>query len=150
MEPLKSGDKVPEFKLLNDQGELVKINADSGVPMVIYFYPKDDTPGCIKEACAFRDHYEQFSDAGVQVFGISADDVESHKNFKEKYRLPFTLLSDTENEVRKLFGVPKTFLLFPGRVTYVIDKNGYVTYVFNSQFKAETHIQKALAHITTK
>jgi peroxiredoxin Q/BCP len=112
---------------------------------VIYFYPKDDTPGCTKEACSFRDSYEEFTDRNVKVIGISADDVESHSNFAKKYNLPFTLLADVDNEVRNLFGVKgNVFGLIPGRVTYVVDKTGVIIYVFQSQLKAERHITEAL------
>jgi peroxiredoxin Q/BCP len=115
---------------------------------VIYFYPKDDTPGCTKEACSFRDNYQEFTDAGVTVIGISADDVESHKKFADKYNLPYTLLSDTDNKVRKLFGVKgDLFGLIPGRVTFVVDKNGVIRHVFNSQMNAEKHITESLAAI---
>jgi peroxiredoxin Q/BCP len=113
---------------------------------VIYFYPKDDTPGCTKEACSFRDSYEEFTDRNVKVIGISADDVESHKNFAKKYNLPFTLLADTKNEVRKLFGVKSNMLgLIPGRVTYVVNTGGEIIYIFDSQLKATKHISEALA-----
>ena len=112
--------------------------------MVIYFYPKDDTPGCTKQACKFRDEFEKFKDLEVTVIGISADNVASHKRFEEKYNLPFVLLADVNNEVRKLFGVSKSMIFLPGRVTYVIDKNGVVQYIFNSQFKTEEHIENAL------
>ncbi|MCB0473300.1 MAG: peroxiredoxin, partial [Flavobacteriaceae bacterium] len=122
-----------------------------GQAMVIYFYPKDDTPGCTKEACAFRDAYESFTDLGVKVIGISADSVESHKNFAEKYRLPYTLLADTGNEVRQSFGVPKSLMgLLPGRVTYVINRKGKVIYIFNSQLAAKKHITEALNALKEK
>ncbi len=143
------GDKVPEFSLKNQDN--ITINSAEFIgknAMVIYFYPKDDTPGCTKEACKFRDEYEAFTDLDVKVIGISADDVESHKNFADKYNLPFMLLADTDNEVRKLFGVPKSMLgLLPGRVTYVVDKKGIIVHVFNSQFGAEKHITEALAKL---
>jgi peroxiredoxin Q/BCP len=118
--------------------------------LILYFYPKDETPGCIKEACRFRDEFQSFTDLGVPVFGISGDDSASHKKFKEKYNLPFTLLADNKNKVRKAFGVPKSLLFLPGRVTYIIDKNGKVVYMFNSQFKAEQHIEKALEFLRKK
>ena len=124
--PLEVGDKVPEFSLQDQNGDEFKIGDYLGKsPMVIYFYPKDDTPGCTREACSFRDSFEEFSDRNVQVIGISADDVESHRNFAKKHNLPFTLLADTGNEVRKLFGVKSNLMgLIPGRVTYVIDSSG--------------------------
>jgi len=144
MKKIEIGDKMPPFKLKDQNGNIFTVNSSIGKPMVIYFYPKDDTPGCVKEACKFRDDFESFIDLGVLVIGISGDSVESHKKFEEKYKLPFTLLADTKNEVRKLFGVPKSMIFLPGRVTYVIDKNGIVQYIFNSQFDAEKHIEKSL------
>lgn len=146
---LEVGDQVPSFTLKDQFGKSFDLNDYIGkTPMVIYFYPKDDTPGCTKEACSFRDSYEEFTDRNIKVIGISADDVESHKNFADKYNLPFTLLSDTENEVRNLFGVKSNiFGLIPGRVTYVIDKKGKVIFIYDSQFKAEKHIQESLKAI---
>jgi len=144
MKKIEVGDKVPSFTLNDENGNLFTVNSTVGKPMVIYFYPKDDTPGCIKEACKFRDEFEKFKDLDVTVIGISADNVASHKKFKEKYNLPFILLADINNEVRKLFGVSKSMIFLPGRVTYVIDKKGIVQYIFNSQFKVEKHIENAL------
>lgn len=113
-------------------------------PVVLYFYPKDDTPGCTKEACAFRDEYEVFGKLDAEVIGISSDSVESHKSFAANHDLPFTLLSDEGGKVRKLYGVPNTFGLFPGRVTYVIDREGLVRHIFSSQIEAERHVVEAL------
>ena len=142
---MKVGDKIPSFSLKNEQGETVNIDNFIGKPMVIYFYPKDDTPGCTKEACAFRDNFEDFTDAGITVFGISVDDEASHLAFKEKYRLPFSLLSDIGNKVRKQWKVPTDlFGLLPGRVTYSIDKTGTIKHIFKSQMKAEQHVKEAL------
>ncbi|ESU22209.1 peroxiredoxin [Flavobacterium enshiense DK69] len=112
--------------------------------LVIYFYPKDDTPGCTKQACFFRDQFEEFKDMGAEVIGISGDSVQSHKQFAKKYNLPFTLLSDDDKSLRKLFGVPTNLLgLLPGRVTYVVDKKGIVRLVFDSM-NAENHFPKVL------
>lgn len=147
MSKIKVGDRVPSFSLKNQNGETISIDSSIGKTMVIYFYPKDDTPGCTKEACKFRDEYERFTDLGTMVIGISADSVESHKKFEEKYNLPFTLLADTENKVRNMFGVPKNLFLIPGRVTYIIDTNGIVKYIFNSQLSAEKHIDNALEEL---
>lgn len=144
---IKEGDTVPQFTLKDQAGQSFNSEDFIGkVPMVIYFYPKNDTPGCTAEACSFRDEYETFTDMDVKVVGISADDVASHKQFADKYNLPFTLLADVDKKVRKLFGVPKSILgLLPGRVTYVVDRSGKVIHIFNSQFKAEQHIQEAIA-----
>jgi thioredoxin-dependent peroxiredoxin len=113
--------------------------------VVVYFYPKDDTPGCTKASCAFRDQFTAFSDAGAEVIGISSDSVASHKAFADKFRLPFRLLSDPGGKVRAAFGVPSTFGLLPGRVTYVIDKQGVIRHAFNSQLNPLQHVDEALA-----
>jgi len=142
---IQVGDKTPNFSL-KDQNNTVFNSADfiGEKAMIIYFYPKDDTPGCTKEACSFRDEFEDFTKLNVEVIGISSDSVESHKKFAAKYNLPFTLLADTKKEVQKLFGVPKSILgMIPGRVTYVVDKNGTVIYIFNSLRNAEQHIVEA-------
>ncbi len=144
---LEVGDTIPAFILKDQNNTNFDIEKFRGKkPMVIYFYPKDDTPGCTKEACSFRDEFEVFSDLNVEVIGISSDDVASHKKFAEKYHLPFTLLADTKKKVRKLFGVPNSLLgLIPGRVTYVINKNGIIVHIFDSQFGAEKHITESLS-----
>lgn len=144
MEKIEIGNQVPSFSLPDQNDILFNVKDYIGKPMVIYFYPKDDTPGCTKQACKFRDDFESFTDLGALVIGISADSVASHKKFEEQYNLPFILLSDTKNEVRQLFGVPKNLFLIPGRVTYVIDKNGIIQYVFNSQLSTDKHIENAL------
>ena len=113
-------------------------------PAVLFFYPKDDTPGCTKQACAFRDDYEGFGKLDAEVMGISSDSVESHRSFAAKHDLPFTLLSDEEGKVRRLYGVPTSLGLFPGRVTYVIDKEGVVRHLFSSQLGVEKHVEEAL------
>lgn len=144
MKKIKIGDQVPNFSLKDQNKKTFNIADNIGKPMVIYFYPKDDTPGCTKQACKFRDDFEKFTDLGAIVIGISADNIESHKKFEEKYNLPFILLADTENEVRSLFGVRKNLFLIPGRVTFVIDKRGVVQYIFNSQLGTEKHINNSL------
>lgn len=143
---IKVGSTIPAFSLPDQEGQHVNINDFIGKSnLVIYFYPKDDTPGCTREACSFRDQFEVFRDSGAEVFGISADSVEKHKQFAEKHRLPFRLLSDVNKRVRKLFGVPGDLLgLIPGRVTYIVDKQGKVRHIFNSQFNAEKHVSEAL------
>ena len=112
-------------------------------PIVLFFYPKDDTPGCTKEACAFRDEFEGFRKLGAEVIGISSDSVESHRSFAEKHNLPFVLLSDEGGKVRRLYGVPYSLGLFPGRVTYVIDTEGVIRHVFSSQLGATNHVKEA-------
>ncbi|SFO66654.1 peroxiredoxin Q/BCP [Chitinophaga sp. YR627] len=141
---LKVGDKIPAFQLQDQNGQTFDINTVLGKqPLIIYFYPKDETSGCTKEACSFRDAYEDFTSLGAKVIGISGDDVASHKSFAEHHRLPFTLLADKGNKVRKLFGVPKTMFI-PGRVTYVVDQQGVITYVFNNLTDGPKHVTEAL------
>ena len=139
------GSKAPDFTLPSQSGEMVSLRDFLGEkPVVLYFYPKDDTPGCTKEACAFRDSFEEFRRLDAEVIGISSDSVESHRNFAKKHDLPFTLLSDGEGKVRRLYGVPNTLGLFPGRVTYVIDEEGVVRHIFSSQLGMEKHVEEAL------
>lgn len=139
------GDEAPDFELLDGSGRAVRLRDFRGKqPVVLYFYPKDDTPGCTKEACTFRDQYEDFRALGAEVIGISSDSQESHARFVEKHRLPFRLLSDRGGLVRKAYGVPATFGLIPGRVTFVIDTQGIVRHVFNSQTQAAQHVHEAL------
>ncbi len=146
-ETISPGDKLPVFSLLNQKGEWVSpANLIGKKAMVIYFYPMDDTPGCTAEACAFRDHFQQFLDQDVMVFGISADSVEKHRNFAAKYQLTFDLLSDPDNKIRKLFGVPRSMWgLLPGRVTYVFNKAGECVHVFSSQLYVKQHVVEALS-----
>ncbi len=142
---IKEGDRAPDFSLPTQSGAMVSLKDFLGKKaVVLYFYPKDDTPGCTAEACAFRDSYEVFQTAGAEVIGISGDSTNSHSQFASKYQLPFTLLSDAGNQVRKLFGVPSTLGLLPGRVTYVIDQQGIVRKVFNSQLNFKAHVEEAL------
>ena len=142
---LKVGDTIPDFTLKNQKNENFHIKDYLGkFNLVIYFYPKDDTPGCTKEACKFRDEFQDFTYLDAMVIGISSDSVDSHKEFAEKYHLPFTLLADTNKKVRKLFGVPNFTGVIPGRVTYIIDKNGKIVYIFNSMRNAEKHIDEAI------
>jgi peroxiredoxin Q/BCP len=116
---------------------------------VLYFYPKDMSPGCTKEACAFRDSYEAFKDAGAEVIGISSQSQESHSIFSLRYNLPFTLLVDEGSKVRRLYGVRSSLGMIPGRVTYVIDKEGVVRHIFSSQVDIEGHVNEALKVLKT-
>ena len=145
MAAIKVGDRVPNFSLPSQTGTTVNISDLIGKKfLVIYFYPKDDTPGCTAESCAFRDSYEVFTDAGAEVIGISADSPQSHQQFAQKYNLPFTLLSDSDNRVRKLFGVPATLFVLPGRVTYIIDQEGIVRHIFDSMLDFKAHVTESL------
>ncbi|CAN6202215.1 unnamed protein product [Urochloa humidicola] len=142
---VSKGSVPPNFTLKDQNGKPVSLNKFKGKPVVVYFYPADETPGCTKQACAFRDSYEKFKKAGAEVIGISGDDAASHKAFAQKYRLPFTLLADEGNRVRKEWGVPgDLFGTLPGRQTYVLDKNGVVQYIYNNQFQPEKHIGETL------
>jgi peroxiredoxin Q/BCP len=142
---VKLGEQAPDFELPDRTGNMVRLSGFKGrKAVVLYFYPKDDTPGCTKESCAFRDGYQDFQDAGAEVIGVSSDSAESHGKFAEKYRLPFTLLSDQGGQVRKRYGIPATLGLLPGRVTFVIDRDGIVRHTFNSQFQATQHVAEAL------
>lgn len=145
---LKTGDALPEFELLDQDGQAFSSSRLKGEAFVLYFYPKDDTPGCTAEACSFRDSYEEFEDIGAKVVGVSSDSPEKHKEFAAKYRLPFTLLSDKGNQLRKLFGVPKSFFgLIPGRVTYIFNEESQLIHMFNSQLKVNKHITEALEYL---
>jgi thioredoxin-dependent peroxiredoxin len=143
---IEKGSKIPTFTLPDQNGKTINIEDYIGKKnLVIYFYPKNDTPGCTAEACSFRDQFEDLRDAGAEIIGISSDSIQSHKQFAEKHRLPFILLSDAGKKVRRAFGVPGDFLgLLPGRVTYIVDKKGIVLHVFNSQFNARQHVEEAL------
>ncbi len=149
---LKIGDKVPSFTLKDQGGNAFNVDSLIGKKaLVIFFYPKDFTPGCIKEVCSFRDQYEDFTDLGAEVIGISGDGENSHDKFAKKYKLPFVLLSDLNKNIRNLFGVKSSMLgLLPGRVTYVVDKNGIIQLVFENQFGAEKHIEESLAILKEK
>lgn len=143
---LKVGDKLPVFKAKDADGNGFDSQEFVGKkPLVIYFYPKDNTPGCTAEACSFRDRFEDFKDLGAEIIGISSDSVVSHQKFAKQYKLPFILLSDEDKKIINLFGVPSgLFGLMPGRVTYVVDKNGIIKLIFNSSLMATKHISKAL------
>ncbi len=136
------GDQAPDFELPSSQGGTVRLQDLRGQPVVVFFYPRDDTPGCTTEACHFRDNLTHFQTLGATVLGVSGDDLESHKRFAAKHNLAFPLLADTGNGVRKRFGVPSAMFL-PGRVTYVIDREGVVRLVFNALLNARAHVQQA-------
>ncbi|MGA2714213.1 MAG: peroxiredoxin [Bryobacteraceae bacterium] len=150
MPELKNGTAAPDFELPDQHGNLVRLGQYRGNrPVVVYFYPKDDTGGCTIQACGFRDDFEKFQEAGAEVIGISDDSTESHGRFASKYKLPFTLLSDRGGCVRKLYGVKKTLGVIPGRVTFVIDRDGIIRHIFNSQAKPARHVAEALAALAS-
>ncbi len=144
-EPVKVGDEAPDFTLEAQDGEKVRLSDFRGRnAVVLFFYPKDGSPGCTAEACKFRDSFQSFKDFGAEVFGISSQSVESHSIFSLNLGLPYRLLSDEGGKVRKAYGVPASLGLLPGRVTYVIDKQGIVRHVFSSQIDAEKHVDESL------
>lgn len=139
------GDEAPDFTLPNQDGKPVRLkDLLQKSAVVLYFYPKDDTRGCTIEACSFRDSYSDFKDAGAEVVGISSDSAKSHESFVAKHKLPFTLVADEDGKVRKAYGVPNSLVFIPGRVTYVIDRQGKVQNYFNSTLGFKKHAQEAL------
>jgi len=146
MKKIQIGDMIPAFTLPDQDGNLFDITTLIGKKkLVIFFYPQDGSLNCTREACYFRDLADVFDEADAIVIGISGQSVESHKEFAEKNKLKYTLLSDSGNVVRKLFGVPgKAFGFIPGRVTYVADRSGKVVYIFDSQTETQRHADEAL------
>jgi peroxiredoxin Q/BCP len=139
------GDPAPDFTLPAQSGEQVRLSSFQGrKAVVLYFYPRDYTAGCTAEACAFRDSYEVFRNAGAEVIGVSSDSEQTHQRFVSSYQLPFLLVSDRGGKLRKLYGVYAWLGLLPGRVTYMIDKEGIVRHIFTAQFTAEKHVAVAL------
>jgi peroxiredoxin Q/BCP len=151
MARIRVGDKAPDFSATAQDGSTVRLGDYLGQKaLVLFFYPKDNSPICTKEACSFRDSYEQFVEAGAEVIGVSSDSPDSHQAFTERYRLSFPLISDKDNSLRKLFGVRSTMGVLPGRATYVIDKEGIVRLIFSAQFASDEHVQKALDAVGRK
>ncbi|MFM1997671.1 MAG: hypothetical protein RLZZ111_2058 [Planctomycetota bacterium] len=145
MKSIAVGDVAPEFTAtLQDGTTFDSATLRGRKSLVLFFYPKDNTPVCTQQACAFRDAYEQFVAADVEVVGVSSDSPASHQKFAAKHKLPFPIISDRDGSLRKLFGVPRAMGIFPGRVTYVIDKGGTVQMVYNATLAAEPHVRKAL------
>lgn len=145
MSALKLGDRAPHFTLNSSQHQPVALADFIGKKnVVLFFYPKDETPGCTAEACGFRDSYDEFVAAGAEVIGISSDSVDSHARFASRHALPMLMLSDPGSQVRKLYGVRNTLGLIPGRETFIIDKQGVVRHRFASQFQALQHVAEAL------
>lgn len=145
MARIESGDPAPEFTATVQDGRQVSLADFKGKnSLVVFFYPRDNTPVCTQEACTFRDAYEEFVAAGAVVIGVSADSMESHQSFAASQRLPFLLVSDADGALRRAFGVPKSLGFLPGRVTYVIDREGIVRHVFNSQLQGRKHVDEAM------
>lgn len=139
---LKVGDKAPDFEAEDDEGKRVKLSDFLGKYIVLYFYPKDDTPGCRTEALSFKEKWDELTKMGIVVLGVSGDDINSHRKFKEKYGLPFKLLSDPGNKIRELYGAKG--LLIPPRITFVIDKEGKIIHIYSSQMNASNHVKEAI------
>ena len=149
MATLKPGQTAPDFTLAGAHGDVSLSDYRGNRAVVLYFYPKDGTPVCTKEACHFRDAYEDFTAAGAEVIGVSNDSANAHSEFSQTHRLPFVLLTDAAGAVAKSYGVSKTLGLLPGRVTFVIDKQGQIRHVFSSQFSAQRHVDEALEVLQT-
>jgi len=149
---VEEGREAPDFELTSDSGERVRLSQFRGQPVVLYFYPKDDTPGCTAQACGIRDSYDDFTERGAVVLGVSPDDESSHVKFKQKYGLPFTLLADPTHEVAEQYGVwgekkfaGKTYWGVE-RSTFLIDEDGRIAKVMR-RVKPDTHVEKVLAEL---
>ena len=140
---LKVGDNIPSFSL-KDQNGKVRTPSESSKPLVLFFYPKDDTPGCTIEACGFRDKYDLFKILGAEVWGISNGNTQSHLKFANKNKLQYPLLSDQNNLLRKKFGVPKTLGFIEGRVTYIINSKGIIIHIYEDLLNGPAHIKEAI------
>ena len=150
MATLHPGDPAPDFTAQVHNGEQVRLADYRGKSVVVlYFYPKDGTPVCTKEACSFRDAYEEFTKLGAVVIGVSADSPERHRAFASDRALPFLLLSDQDGSLRKTYQVPKTLGILPSRVTYVIDRQGVIRHVFSALFSGQQHVAEALNVVRT-
>ncbi len=143
---LAVGERAPDFRLPALRGGEVGLSDFLGKKnVVLFFYPKDDTPGCTVEACTFRDSYDDFAKVGAEVLGISSDSLESHAKFAEHHHLPMQLLADKGGRVRTQYGIKSSLGLFPGRETFIIDKQGIIRHVFRSQLRVRQHVAEALA-----
>ena len=141
---LAPGDRAPLIALTDAEGVERRSDQLGGRALVLFFYPKDDTPGCTMEACAFRDAYADLQALGAEVWGVSGDDAASHRRFAGRHNLPYPLLVDGGNTLRRAFGVPSVLGLLPGRVTYVIDGDGVIRHVFNNLLDGPAHRREAL------
>ena len=143
---LQVGESAPDFTLPRSNGELVSLSEfRCRAEVVLFFYPRDQSPACTAEACSFRDSYEVFRERGAEVIGVSADSPLSHVRFAARFRLPFVLLTDADGSVRQRYGVAKTFGIFPGRATYLIDRHGVIRHIFTLQFLPLRHVSTALS-----
>ena len=145
MKPIEVGDPAPEFSATASDGRVVSLtDFKRKQAVVLFFYPRDNSPICTQEACAFRDAYQDFVGLGAAVIGVSGDSDLSHRSFADAQRLPYWLIADEDGALRRLFGVPNSMLVLPGRVTYVIDREGIVRLKFNSQLFGTKHVQEAM------
>ncbi len=144
---LEPGTKAPDFILPDQAGARIRLAAYHGKPVVLFFYPRDNSRGCTKEACAFRDDYSEFRSLGAALLGVSRDDSESHARFRKAHDLPFPLLSDQDGEVASKFGVPKFLGMVPGRTTFVIDSGGIIRMAYSNMFNAASHSARALEYV---
>jgi peroxiredoxin Q/BCP len=149
MNQLRIGDRVPSFTLPDQDGNPFRLeDALAKGPLVLFFYPKDGSPGCTAEACSFRDATAEFQAAGAVIAGVSSDDVASHRRFADQHALSYPLLSDDGGALRKVLGVPRAALgLLDGRVTYVIDQDGILRHRFEAMIRAGKHVEEALATV---
>ena len=141
---LRSGDLAPDFELPSCTGKSVRLSNLRGKNVVLYFYPNVNTPGCIREACGFRDSYNEFNDLNVEILAVSSDKKEDHSNLSKKFEIPFNLLSDQNSKVKRIYNASSFFGLLPKRITYVIDKNGVIRHIFSSQIRLNKHVTSAL------
>jgi peroxiredoxin Q/BCP len=141
---LAPGDPAPDFELPDQTGTKVRLSDLRGRNLIVFFYPRDDTPVCTKESCAFRDAYADVGAANAEVLGISADDVGSHARFADKHQLPYRVLSDADRSAARAFGVPQRLGLLPARMTFVIDAEGVIRHVTHADLQAERHVREAL------
>lgn len=148
---IRIGDSLPDFELQDENKETFHSSQLKGKAAVLFFYPKADSPGCTKEACSFRDQFEDFKDAGVEVVGLSSDSPEEQKRFKQKHNLPYTLLSDKDKSLRKKMGIKgNMFGLVPGRETFIFNKEGELVHRFNSQLGLDQHVKESLKALGIK
>jgi len=149
MQPLAVGDSAPDFTGTDQLGSAFRLSDHRGRFVVVFFYPKDFTPACTAQSCAFRDAFVELTAAGAILLGVSGDTHASHVSFAQKHKLPYPLLSDADGAIRRAWRVPRSLLgLVPGRVTYVVNPQGLISMVFSSQFRASEHAQRALAAVT--
>mgnify|MGYP001236180610 CR=1 FL=1 len=146
---LQPGDKAPDFILSDQSGARIRLAAYHGKPVALFFYPRDGSTVCTREACAFRDNHSEFRELGAVVLGISPDSEASHRRFADRHSLPFSLLVDAGGTVARAFGVPRTLGLLPGRATFVIDSTGVIRAAWSAPFKADAHVRRALETVSS-